>query len=55
MPGGEEDEMRFGADVVNYIEVCVQLDQSQYDKAGDGGRHSHKEENIQVWFWFEFF
>ena len=42
MPGGEEDEVRLGAGVVNYIEVCVHLDQSQYDKAGEGGRHSHK-------------
>ena len=42
VPGGEEDKVRLGAGVVNYIEVCVHLDQSQYDKAGEGGRHSHK-------------
>ena len=42
VPGGEEVEVRFGAGGVNYIEVFVHLDQSQYDKAGEGGRHSHK-------------
>ena len=35
VPGGEDDEVGFGADVVDYIGVCVHFDQSQYDNAGD--------------------
>ena len=35
VPGGEDDEVGFGANVVDYIGVCVHFDQSQYDNAGD--------------------